>query len=404
MAVKINLPEFLKVALMFSLLIGFGSVISVVNPLISDGLTLFLSVALLIYNKKVNFNRKLLYSLLYIYILVFVSAVFTGSNIVDYFGIYLRATVILLIVTGFENDYNEIKTYFIKALWIVTYLALINFTLTLLISSYFVEITSGKSGYTVTTLGFIFNYFSTINILGFEIIRNQSIFWEPGVLQIPMNILVYYLLLEKNKKIVSALLPISVIFTTFSTTGFIILIYTLVRAYWTTLSFRNNGVVKTAIRFVFFTLLLCLMIPIIKSKFNDDEHNTSSLARQYDMLMSALIIKENPIVGIGINEENYFNEIKNKSVNIDDFLGSDEHGNTNTVVSVIIKFGIPLAIIFFYFLFNQNIFKNKWDFFILMILSLMSEPLLVVYFVILLLMSSVKLSQFRNPKQLCLIS
>ncbi len=400
MSLKISLSGFLKTALMFSLLIGFGSVISMINPLISDGLTTILAFTLLVINKEIKVNIKLIYSLLFIYVFTSLSALLTGSNIFDYFGVYFRITIIFIIITAFQNNYNEIKHYLIKALWIVTYLAILNFILTILIPSSFSKIVSEKSGYTVATFGFLFNYLSTISIEGFEVVRNQSIFWEPGVLQIPMNILVYYILLEQKKKITSAFLPIIVILTTFSTTGFIILIYTLVRAYWNSFSLKGKGFVRTFMVFVFLSLFLSLMLPVISAKFTDEDHKASSISRQYDMLMSAIIIKENPIVGIGINENNYFKAIENKSVDSDGFVVSEEHGNTNTVVSVFMKFGIPLSLVFFYFLFNQNIFTNKYDFFLIIILSLMSEPLLVVYFVLLLLMSSVKLSRLNNKKQL----
>jgi len=399
-SLKISLSGFLKTALMFSLLIGFGSVISMINPLISDGLTTILAFTLLVINKEIKVNIKLIYSLLFIYVFTSLSALLTGSNIFDYFGVYFRITIIFIIITAFQNNYNEIKHYLIKALWIVTYLAILNFILTILIPSSFSKIVSEKSGYTVATFGFLFNYLSTISIEGFEVVRNQSIFWEPGVLQIPMNILVYYILLEQKKKITSAFLPIIVILTTFSTTGFIILIYTLVRAYWNSFSLKGKGFVRTFMVFVFLSLFLSLMLPVISAKFTDEDHKASSISRQYDMLMSAIIIKENPIVGIGINENNYFKAIENKSVDSDGFVVSEEHGNTNTVVSVFMKFGIPLSLVFFYFLFNQNIFTNKYDFFLIIILSLMSEPLLVVYFVLLLLMSSVKLSRLNNKKQL----
>ena len=393
MSLGINLSHYLKTTLLFSLLVGFGSVISIINPLISDCITAFLAFMLLLINKEIKVNKNLLYCVLYIYFFSTLSAILTRSNIFDYFGIYFRTAIVFIIITAFRNDYEQIKHHLIKALWILAYLAILNFILIFFIPSAFSTIVSERTGFKVETLGFLFNYHSTINLQGFEIYRNQSIFWEPGVLQIPMNILVYFLLVEQKKKIILALLPVFIILTTFSTTGFIILSYILVRTFLKTFTLRGNGVLKYLALFVFLILFLSFLAPLIISKFTSEEHKSSSVARQYDMLMSVLVIKENPMIGIGINEANYFKAIKNKNLALDDFLGSEEHGNTNTVVSVMIKFGIPLAIIFFYFIFHQNLFKNKWDFFLIMFLSLMSEPLLVVYFVILLLMSSMKLNK-----------
>ncbi len=395
MSLEINFSYYLKTALLFSLLIGFGSVISIINPLISDGITTIVALMLLIINKEFNVNKNLLYCIFYIFFSSTLSAILTRSNIFDYFGIYFRTVIVFIIFTAFKNNYEDIKRHLIKALWIVTYLAIFNFILIHLIPSAFNLIVSDRTGFKVDTLGFFFNYYSTINIQGFEINRNQSIFWEPGVLQIPMNILVYFLLIEQKKKIASALLPMFIILTTFSTTGFIILIYTLIRTYWIGFALRGKGFLKHLGIFAFLIMFLSFLVPIIVSKFSGEEHKTSAIARQYDILISALVIKENPIIGIGINEENYFKEIRNKYVDLDDFFGSEEHGNTNTVVSVVIKFGIPLAIVFFYFLYHQNLFENKRDFFIIIILSLISEPLLVVHFVILLLMSSVKFNKVR---------
>ena len=56
-------------------------------------------------------------------------------------------------------------------------------------------------GVYVNTFHGIFNYISSINISEYNIYRNQGLFWEPGVLQLFINVLLYMsLFVYKNIK------------------------------------------------------------------------------------------------------------------------------------------------------------------------------------------------------------
>ena len=101
------------------------------------------------------------------------------------------------------------------------WLAFLNFILFILFPNFFVEtIDVEGSNYRVFTFFYIFNNLGVpYQIAGINFFRNQGVFWEPGILQIIINILIYYYLFEKNKSLKQISIPIFVLLTTASTTG-----------------------------------------------------------------------------------------------------------------------------------------------------------------------------------------
>lgn len=391
MGFRFNIVDTVKTAVMFSVLIGFGSVVSIFSPISSDFLTIVLVFFLMIIDKSYKIDLKFFKVLLCVYIATSILIILTSSSFKDYSGIYLRSTVVILLITAFANNYSEIVKHLIKALWILMGLSLINFILAITVPNLFIE-TCSSNGYRVHTIGLIFNYMATSDILGVEFVRNQSIFWEPGVLQILANILIYYLVIEENKPVKSSFVPIFILLSTGSTSGFLILMFILLVKFRRIFSMSGSGLLHT----LSVTFIIVAFVPLfyseLNNKFTSKEGSISTTARLYDLYMSFIVIKNNPIVGIGMSQEKYFKEIEGKSVNIGGNIFSEERGNTNIIVSMFVKFGIPVTLGLILSLYKQNLFSHKFSFFIVMLISLMSEPLLVVYFVILLIMSSVKFS------------
>ena len=389
MYLQLKFVDVIKTLLMFSVFVGFGSIISSVSPISSDLLTFFLVFLLLLTNKKIKIKYNLLRCLILIYVITFFLSLLSNSFFLDYAGIYFRITLTFLLITAFKNDYFQIKKHIVRAFWIISYLALINFFLALIIPMHFVGIETAN-GIKVQTLGYIFNYMSEIEFLGIRTIRNQGMFWEPGVLQIPMTLLIYYLLIEQNKRIVQVLLPMFIILTTFSTSGFICLIFLIAVKLIKEFSVEGKRIGFLKILYVLMIILVSFpfLIGEINNKFNSEEGSMSTTARFYDLYMSVEVIKENPLFGLGINEEKYLKEISRKSVTVNGDNLNMDRGNTNGILSMFIKFGIPVSLLLLYLIYDQNIFKYRLVFFVVILISLMSEPLVVVYFVILLFMSS----------------
>lgn len=300
----------------------------------------------------------------------------------------------VLILSSFEST-KEVANYFIKACRIVMWLAFINFILTSLLPNLFVKTVANDSSYEVFTILYIFNDLGVpYQIAGINFFRNQGVFWEPGVLQVIMNILVYYYLFEEKKTLKHILLPIFILLTTASTTGLFLFAFL-----FTLKSIKEFDIKK----FFIFVLVGISFVPIlmndIEYKFKGKGQQSSEL-RTYDALMGLYIISKYPFTGIGIDNDKYKKETGLSFVEVNGKNLTIERGNTNSIILLCLYFGIPLAIIILYRVYHQRLFEKKWLFFIILIVCLMSEPLITRMFFYLLLMSSIKIKSSKLENNL----
>jgi hypothetical protein len=379
--------NFLLIIQFLILFMGFGSVYSMFNSTLSDIILLILNFVILSQKKSFLVSQKRLLIIFLIIFFILLHSLLTNSKIQDYFGLFFRIINVFILFLNLDFKLSKVKYYLINSIWIILILSLINLVLINTIPDLFTSIES-KNGFSGFTLFYLFNYNSTINILGVDILRNQGIFWEPGVLQIPLLFLFYYLLVEikDNKK---SILVGLIILSTFSTTGIVGMLLVLI--FRVLISFKSASN-KFIFFFKSFTILL-LFFPIIylsiNHKINDEKDNISSIARSYDLLVGLNVITNNPIVGIGIDDSRYFNEIKGLSVNILDERLDEQRGNTNALLTYFIKFGLPLTFVILYFFLKQTVFKYRVPFFFIFILVLSSEPLIFVNLWFIFLLSSV---------------
>jgi hypothetical protein len=119
----------------------------------------------------------------------------------------------------------------------------------------------------------------------------------------------------------------------------------------------------------------------INNKLSGDGQ-LSYLSRNYDALVSIAIIRSNPIRGIGLSIEDYFREQSKQTTFIESGL-DDVRGNSNSILSTFVAFGIPLALILFIALYQQNLIQMNRSFFFFIILFLLaSEPLMLSGFIL----------------------
>ena len=358
----------------------------VMHPAVPDILVFSLVVCLIFLNKTFNFNRNLTILLVILQAFAVLSMIATNSDIVDYWGVIFRIFIIYFLICGFNSDASEITFYIIRSIWIISYFALANLLLIYFVPSIF-QLVESQEGYKVYTLFYIFNYLPQIENEVSFFIRNQSIFWEPGILQIPMSILLFYQFIEKKSSLFSGLVPAIIIVSTASTTGFILLGLLLLLRF-IKIELRSNSL---SIK-VFFSIFLLCITPLITSeidgKFNSEEKKTSSLLRTYDAVIGLQIAFENPFFGVGLGKGKYLLASQGRSILIDGIYFDEERGNTNTIVSMFAKLGAPFALFIIYLIYNQKLFKNRLIFFCLIIISLLSSPLLFFYIMILLIMTS----------------
>ena len=394
---RISIKKIIEFVIIFLLILDTGSVPSIFfgGGLISVFiLVLSLCYTLLSGNKILRSQLRLLVVFSFFFLM---SSVFTHTNLTLYFGAFIRVLAVVFVYTAFRNDVIAIRDTLTKVLWVIAYLGLVNFVLINFLPKLF-SVRVAESGFSINTLLYIFNFHSYIQIGPFAVLRNQGAFWEPGVFQIPMNLLVYLLLIDKKESWGKAILPMIMVFSTFSTTGLLvmslIILFKICRER-TSLSFKEKfGILLFAIAFTPF------VYNNIKEKFTGDI-NDSAAARTYDLYMGIDIIGRNPIWGIGPDKDKYLAQTQDISIGFyDDNDINVERGNTNTIMSLMCYLGIPFSLFFLGLLYNQTIFSDKKLFFIILIILLFSEPLYGTMFLYFLSMTA----KIKKPFQSYLLT
>jgi len=153
-------------------------------------------------------------------------------------------------------------------------------------------------------------------------------------------------------------------------------------------------------------LIIILLIPIyMVFNLNIDEKlqgekESSFQKRMFDLTQPFFIALEHPITGIGLDlvqfqkarQEFYISSNKLQVVNT--FLGVEakfettNKGSSNSIMFLLACTGFPTTILFLYMFIKQQIItQEKWLFSIIIIISVMSEPLLLRPFFFLFIVS-----------------
>lgn len=291
-----------------------------------------------------------------------------------------RLFIAWLAVLCFRLGRRNMEDMIYKVLQVVAWHALLNFFMQFVVAPFLMEIEL-KEILKVKTFSFVFFYESIYELGGASIFRNQGLFWEPGVLVIYLNLL-FYLSAFRKKNVLMAIISAFLVFTTFSTTGLVLL------------TIQSLILFRTVIRknIVYFIPLLLLFISVIpfilenfQSKLQGD--NGSFLVRTYDYMVSLNIIRDNFLTGIGFGNENYL-----KAQGASSFFQSAEilevRPNSNSIMLLFVSFGIPLAMIILRYLsLQQVIMGNRWLLFLMLVVGLSSEPLIFTGFFMMVMIS-----------------
>ena len=309
--------------------------------------------------------------------------------------LFYLLSVALSVLTFFHFKNNRNSNQFLKTLYIVLKLiafhSALNFVFYFFVSDNLSTITSTfHECETFLNLFFYTPERGIVNLQGFEFCRNQGLFWEPGVLQVFLNIL-FFLEAFVFKKSKLFLLFISfVILTSYSTTGLAIL---LIQALVYLLEERKNNK-------LILPVIAILLVPIyfVFSVNVDDkiqgEKEASFQKRIFDLTQPVFIAMENPLTGVGldnfqfqkIREEFYISS--NSFIGITSTTEVSDKGSSNSVMFLLAGTGFPTTILLVYMFFKQKIIENKkWLFMIILFISVMSEPLLLRPFFLIFIIS-----------------
>ena len=306
---------------------------------------------------------------------------FTQSNIFkDYVIVIMQILLTSITIFYFREFKIDLKYNLFRILYHIILLSLIGFILSQFDLKNNDRLFLGASEYSVNTILYIF-YYSSNEIFGkINIYRNQGIFWEPGILAIYANILLYLSLFTYKDKKKSILATICVL-STFSTTGIFIL---LLQVFEYIRKEKIASIKKIFIYLAFTPILLFGIYSLVNKKKEGDIKAISSFSlRSFDLYTGTMITISNPLLGIGLNQESFYNErdkyITSEMQKVS--LQLEKRGSTNSILNLFTSFGVLIGLYILYMIFKQKIFtENKVIFFLIIIISLLSEPLIFTPF------------------------
>jgi hypothetical protein len=400
---KTLLNKYVEIFSVFLLLLSGGSV-----PFLFYRKELFFVVlvffALLLFSKRLSYKelRQLVFVLVSITLFLLINYLFAISEqsiqkVSANLTIMFSATFVVMYFNS-SNNKNKFTDYLYFALLVVLFHSLINFFLYPLISDNLSSISNWHYECSSFLKLFFYNPQKySFDILGFSMVRNQGLFWEPGVLQVFLNILLFLSLFVRRFKLsIVGLISLAVL-STLSTTGLLIMILQFV-VYSTTV------VRKNILLLPLFIALLLGLYSLASLNLSDKilgDGATSFQVRFFDLVQPVLIAIDYPLTGVGLDDQRYI-EVRNRidyNLWIDGIsFDSLEKGATNSIMFFLATTGYPATILLLWMIYRQTLISNnKKLFFVLMIFSLMTEPLLLKPFFFIFVISGViySLNKFR---------
>jgi len=249
---------------------------------------------------------------------------------------------------------------------------------------------------TYRTALLVLNYHVMVEDVGL-LARPDGFFYEPGVFQIYLN-LYLYLALFVFRNMRRSLLALAAVLSTQSTTGLLIALL-LMGGYalgeLQRVAPRRKVLIVIAAVIVAAPIALFAYQNAMQKLFGD--LRGSSWARTYDLITGLNVLAAHPWVGIGFNHEHY-KEVAATLGYADTQLSQEQtvdRSNSNGVVFLLYSIGIPLSLPFFIGMFRQRFFRHRLLIGLLLLLSFLSESIILTPFFLMLIFSGLSLRQPR---------
>lgn len=371
--------------IVFLVFMCMGTVPSFLLP--SNILDFFIIILCVLYYLKhrVVFISEVFLKYLFFALAFFLGSLVTGTPISQYFGLLLRTTISFFILHIFYKDLDKFRYIIYIVLWFFAIHGVLNFLACQFMAPYFHSFQTG-SGYYSYTFGNLF--FSLVQPSWRDITRNSGLFWEPGLFQMPLNILLYLILVVYKLPFKRCVIPLLVILSTISGTGLFIM--AVIVGYRLFVIDKNRFLPQILIFAPIIIILSFITFFVLKDKLVGDNASTGG-ARLYDLVMGVDLIIKNPIFGIGYDMKAYEDMTYDLSLGsfYDDIYSFGTHtGNTNTIISIFMFLGIPVGLVYLIGLIRQKLFPYNRLFSFVIVVSLLSEPLTSITFIWLIVLSS----------------
>ncbi len=337
---------------------------------------------------KINFNSSMI-SILILFGLLIINYLFAVNEqeINKYYYYFLVISVSVFSLMHFTNNKNHLLLTLYTVLQIIVFHSILNFVFFFFIKDSLSIISSNyHECETFLNLFFYTTERGVINLFELEFCRNQGLFWEPGVLQVFLNIFFFLdAFIFKRRRFMLVLTAFAIV-TTYSTTGIALLLLQLL--IYIIMEMKNNK--WLAPFFIFFTIPVLLIFSLNVEEKVKGVKEASFQKRLFDLTQPLFIAAEYPLTGIGLDifqfqqmrEEFYFSsdnlhELQRK-IGVESKTTGTDKGSSNSIMFLFAAMGFPTAIIFLFMFFKQQvILEKKWLFMIILITSVMSEPLLL---------------------------
>jgi len=321
--------------------------------------------------KRIIPNVKSIIAFIFFFFLLVLNFVVNPSlsSVVDYL-IYLSYILTAVwVLDGYRNvRFSFVEDLFV-ALKIIMFHALIGFVFQFVGRSFLFPLSDR-----IDTFYYIF-YYPSREMYPF-LLRNQGVFWEPGVLQIYMNILFYIACFIKKDIRISVLSALAVA-SSFSTTGYVILFMLVVVAFASRI---RTSYIAIALMLVVFPLLMALVSINVYQKLTGD-FSKSALVRMFDLSVGLTLVADHPLAGVGLGRDRYKDIFYGYGIGrIEKFSIAEselrDKGITNSVLFYASAFGVPIFLLFMVFLYKQALLQGA-NFLVFMVLfvSGLSEPI-----------------------------
>ncbi len=352
---------------------------------------LFLSISFNFQNMKRELLNSIVFTTISVLLLFLINFFFAVTEqSVDKYLYYLTVimTSVLFFVHFKNNRSNQIFISRLNfVLKLIFFHSFLNFLAYFFINDQLIEISSEY--YSCKTYNYVFYYaseeinLSVMNLFGIEFCRNQGLFWEPGVLQIYLNLFFFIqaFLLKQNRWLI---LIGFVILGTYSTTGIIILIGQLI--YLFIQRFNENKLFLPIIFLSFVPIYLVFSINI-EEKFRGNRI-FSFQKRLFDFTQPIFIAAANPVTGVGLDLDQFQKlryefyidseslELINETLGVSLKGAGTSAGSANSLTFLLAAMGFPTAILFVFMFLRQKIINNhRLLFYFIVFVSVMSEPL-----------------------------
>lgn len=384
-----------NLALFLIWILNGGSVLSVMSKLSLFLLLLGFVITLLI-SFGVSIKRKVvtsyLFSLFILTTFLFINYFFSQKpqDISKYSYICLQfiSQGLFCVYVFSVFTYNKFQEFFYRILVFVKWHALISAVIVTLAPALFsLKIQNEFSGFEGKSFMYLFYLRSdqySFSLFGLPFTRNQGLFWEPGVLQFYLNILLVFQLYIFKVKRVHIVITVIAILTTYSTTAFGLMAIVLSSFLY------QQGKKKPAIIIPVFTIAALLFLPLFQSNLENKlsgDKKTSSMVRIYDLVQQVYVVKDNFITGVGLDDQRY--QVIRAKYGLPEawqqLLGYNqlERGSSNSILFILATMGVFMGGILIYAFSRQMFIKEKPRLVLfLLIVSVMSEPLLLKPFFI----------------------